>query len=82
MTSIRECGAEPKRLLRARALGGAELTSTGADGSQLQLGLFAGWTTFRHQANYTGYTQISMTDPTWRGRGDIIEQTNEVFHAG
>jgi TonB family protein len=74
--------AQNQSAFSARALGGAELTSTGADGSQLQLGLFAGWTTFRHQANYTGYTQISMTDPTWRGRGDIIEQTNDVFHAG
>lgn len=74
--------AQNQSAFSARVLGGATLTSTGADGSVGEVALFAGWTSFRHQANYTGYTQVSMADPTWRGRGDILEQENEVFHAG
>lgn len=41
---------------------------------------FAAWAFaagFRQRANFTGYTQRSMTHPEWVGRGDLIEQGND-----
>jgi iron complex outermembrane receptor protein len=32
---------------------------------------------FRLQANYTGFTEVSRHDPSWTGRGDLIEQRND-----
>jgi TonB family protein len=32
---------------------------------------------FRLQANYTGFNETSQVNPSWTGRGDLIEQQNE-----
>jgi iron complex outermembrane receptor protein len=32
---------------------------------------------FRLQANYTGFNEVSRIEPSWAGRGDLIEQQNE-----
>jgi iron complex outermembrane receptor protein len=32
---------------------------------------------FRLQANYTGFNEVSQVEPSWSGRGDLIEQTND-----
>ncbi len=65
-----------------RGLVSAAIDVLGERGSFGEVGIWAQYTDFRLQANYTGYTQISRIDPTWRGRGDLIEQRNAAFSIG
>lgn len=48
----------------------------GENGQTTDFAVHLGVTDFRSQTNFTGYTQSSQIDPTWRGRGDLIEQRN------
>lgn len=66
----------------ARALVAGSLDFLGERGSFGDLGAWLAYSDFRLQANYTGYTEISRTDPSWRGRGDLNEQRNEVIGLG
>ena len=66
--------------LRALAAGSVELR--GENGSFGEVSVFGGWTGFRYQANFTGYTEISRYEPDWRGRGDIVEQIDEAVFVG
>ncbi|HEX6239563.1 MAG TPA: TonB-dependent receptor [Polyangiales bacterium] len=49
----------------------------GQRGENAELTLFFVQNEFRVQANYTGFTQVSQTNPDWAGRGDLIEQLNQ-----
>ena len=53
-----------------------------ADGSKLTAGLYLYLASFRARTNFTGYTQRSRVEPTWVGRGDLIEQANDDLGLG
>lgn len=68
--------------LSARAHLAGAIESRGERGSFGELGLWLAWSDFRVQENFTGYTQRSRIRPDWVGRGDLIEQRNEVLALG
>ncbi|MDQ3031041.1 MAG: TonB-dependent receptor, partial [Myxococcota bacterium] len=68
--------------LAARAHLAGSIESRGARGSFGEIGAWLQWHDFRLQANYTGYTERSQFNPDWVGRGDLIEQRNEVLALG
>lgn len=74
--------AQGQSALSIRALTAGSIELRGERGSFGELMVYGGWTGFRYQANYTGYTEVSRYDPDWRGRGDIVEQTDEAFSMG
>ncbi len=74
--------AQGQSAFSLRALAAASVETRGDGGSFGELAVFGGWTGFRYQANFTGYTEISRFDPDWRGRGDIVEQLDEALFVG
>ncbi|UJR85306.1 TonB-dependent receptor domain-containing protein [Sandaracinus amylolyticus] len=68
--------------LAARAHVAGSIEMRGERGSFGELGAWLQWHDFRLQANYTGYTERSEFEPEWVGRGDLIEQRNEVLALG
>lgn len=48
----------------------------GPQGENAELLSYVVLTNFRLQANYTGFAEVSRVDPSWTGRGDLIEQTH------
>jgi len=53
-----------------------------ADGSRLSAAMWLALASFRARTNFTGYTQRSRIEPTWVGRGDLIEQSNDDLGVG
>jgi iron complex outermembrane recepter protein len=74
--------ARAQSALSARAHLGGVLEWRGDKGAFAEASLYVQWTDFRLQANYTGYTQRSQTHADWVGRGDLIEQRNELMGLG
>jgi TonB family protein len=74
--------AQGQSAFAVRALTAGSIELRGDGGSFGEVLVFGGWTGFRYQANFTGYTEISTFDPDWRGRGDIVELTDEAFQIG
>lgn len=68
--------------LSIRALLGVTMDFLGSGGSFGEVSAWAGYTDFRLAANYTGFTEVSRVNPSWRGRGDLIEQMNEAVDVG
>jgi TonB family protein len=60
----------------SRAQLSAKLRYIGHAGENAELLVFYTVNDFRLLANYTGFGEISSYNPTWRGRGDLIEQNN------
>ncbi len=56
--------------------------SPDADGSRLSAAMWGYLASFRARTNFTGYTQRSRIEPTWVGRGDLIEQSNDDLAIG
>ena len=56
--------------------------SPDVDGSRLSAGMWLYLASFRARTNFTGYTQRSRIEPTWVGRGDLIEQSNDDLGLG
>ncbi|MBC7174265.1 MAG: TonB-dependent receptor plug domain-containing protein, partial [Polyangiaceae bacterium] len=54
----------------------------GANGQNGEIAIWALFQDFRLQENLTGYTRRSTTNPTWVGRGDLIEQRNRNTAVG
>ncbi|MDB4944243.1 MAG: Outer rane receptor protein [Labilithrix sp.] len=52
------------------------------DGSRLEAGTWLSLSSFRARTNFTGYTQRSRVNPSWVGRGDLIEQSNDDLGLG
>ncbi len=65
-----------------RALLSGTVDFLGDRGSFGEIGAWVGFSDFRLQANYTGYTQVSQIEPSWRGRGDLIEQRSTATSFG
>lgn len=74
--------AEAQNGTALRAQLGAKLRYRGEDGENGELSLFAIFNDFRLLANYTGFTESSITNPAWAGRGDLIEQLNATRTLG
>ncbi len=72
--------AQSSFAIRAMLAGSVDIL--GERGSFGEIGAWLAYNDFRLQANYTGYTQISRVDPSWRGRGDLIEQRNAAVSMG
>ena len=53
-----------------------------ADGSRTSAAMWLYLASFRSRTNFTGYTQRSRIEPTWVGRGDLIEQSNDDLGVG
>ena len=66
----------------SRAQLGVTLEHRDGDGRRLQGGVWMALSSFRSRVNFTGFTQRSQFDPTWVGRGDLIEQSNEDLGLG
>ena len=56
--------------------------SPDVDGSRLSAAMWLYLASFRARTNFTGYTQRSRIEPTWVGRGDLIEQSNDDLGLG
>ena len=65
-----------------RALASFTAEHRARDGSNDDFALWLGYTDFRSQTNFTGFTEISTFEPRWTGRGDLIEQTNRAMTFG
>jgi iron complex outermembrane receptor protein len=52
------------------------------DGSRTSASIWLYLASFRARTNFTGYTQRSRIEPTWVGRGDLIEQSNDDLGIG
>lgn len=52
------------------------------DGSHLTAAMWLYLASFRSRTNFTGYTQRSRIEPSWVGRGDLIEQSNDDLGLG
>jgi TonB family protein len=59
-----------------RAQLSAKLSYLGDKGENADLSVYYVFNDFRLLANYTGFTQVSQSNPAWAGRGDLIEQLN------
>lgn len=70
--------ARSQNAFSARALLALGGEHRGRDGSNDDFIVSLGFTDFRSQMNFTGYTETSRVEPTWRGRGDLVEQTNRA----
>jgi iron complex outermembrane recepter protein len=69
--------AEAQNGASLRAQLSAKLRWRGDDGANGELSLFTLFNDFRLLANYTGFTQRSQIQPSWVGRGDLLEQLNQ-----
>ncbi len=80
--------AYPDPTARAQSAGasriqlGATLERREEGGKRSQAGLWISATSYRSRLNFTGYTQRSQVQPTWVGRGDLIEQSNDDLGLG
>lgn len=69
--------AEAQGASTERAQLSAKARYHGPKGENAELLTYVVLNTFRLQANYTGFAEISRKNPMWTGRGDLIEQTNQ-----
>ncbi len=74
--------ANAQSALTSRAQASATLEHTGENGARTQLSLWLMQANYRSRQNFTGYLQRSQQNPTWVGRGDLIEQANDDFGLG
>lgn len=74
--------AQAQNAYAMRALAAFTAEHRARDGSNDDFALWAGFTDFRSQTNFTGFAEISRFEPTWTGRGDLNEQTNRTTTVG
>jgi len=74
--------AEHQSVRTNSALLGAELRHLGSSGALLSLAPWLMWGDFRARQNYTGTLQISRSDPSQFGLGDLFETSNRETAAG
>ncbi|MBL0197757.1 MAG: TonB family protein [Myxococcales bacterium] len=55
---------------------GVSLEHRDGDGRRVHGSVWTSLTSFRSRTNFTGFTQRSQIEPSWVGRGDLIEQSN------
>ncbi|MDC3982465.1 TonB-dependent receptor [Polyangium jinanense] len=72
-----DTSARSQSAAATRTQASVSLQRTGDDNSEASFGLWGAYATYRSRLNFTGYTQRSRLRPTWAGRGDLIEQSND-----
>jgi len=77
-----DASARSQNAFAARALLSFLGERRGDRGQTTDFATYLGFTDFRSQTNFTGYTEVSQFDPTWRGRGDLVEQRNRAETLG
>ncbi len=68
--------AQAQSAFASRVSLGLEIDKTTETGAHLETTLWVTLTDFRLRANYTGFTQRAVIDPTRVGLGDLVEQGN------
>ncbi len=74
--------AENQNAIALQAFATYRLGLHHADGGRLTFEVWAAARDFRSQQNFTGFTQVSFSNPDLRGRGDLIEQSNRQLSTG
>ena len=74
--SYPDATANAQSALSSRLQLGARLERRAKDRERLGFGLWLTRSDFRIRSNFTGYRERSIIDPTWVGRGDLVEQSN------
>ncbi len=74
--------AENQNAIALQAFATYRLGLHHADGGRSTFEAWAAAREFRSQQNFTGFTQVSLTNPDLRGRGDLIEQSNRQLSTG
>jgi len=74
--------AENQSVLANTLILGSELRHRSARGDLWTVAPFVIWTDFRARQNYTGNLQISRSDPSQFGLGDLFETNNREIAAG
>lgn len=68
--------ASAQSAMTSRVQVAVELTNARAAGDRTSLLVWAALVDFRSRTNFTGFLQRSQQNPSWIGRGDLIEQSN------
>lgn len=68
--------AQAQSAMASRAHVLATIDKRHNDGSGIHLSTWLAWVDFTQRVNFTGFTQRSIQNPEWIGRGDLIEQSN------
>jgi hypothetical protein len=74
--------AQAQNAVAGRIMAGYFTEYRGAKRDNAELGVWAGFDSFRLQENFTGFIQTSRTLPNVAGRGDLIEQRNRTTSVG
>lgn len=74
--------ANSQSTLSSRFQMAVELDRTKSDGSRTHAAAWAMLANFRSRFNFTGYLERSQFNPSWMGRGDLIEQSNKDLGFG
>lgn len=61
---------------------GAFASWRGEKESNGELGIWLAMHNYRLQQNFTGFNETSRYNPEWKGRGDLIEQSNRILSLG
>lgn len=80
--SYRDASANAQSALSTRAHAAVSAERGSAAGARTMVGAWAAFNTFLVRENFTGYTQRSVTNPRWLGRGDLMESSNESLGMG
>ena len=68
--------ASAQSAMASRVQLAVELTNARAAGDRTSLLVWAALIDFRSRTNFTGFLQRSQQNPSWIGRGDLMEQAN------
>ncbi|NUQ79589.1 MAG: TonB family protein [Polyangiaceae bacterium] len=68
--------AQAQSAAASRAQASLTVQRASDDGSYVTGSVWVARSDFRTRQNFTGFTQRSRVNPTWAGRGDLIEQAN------
>lgn len=66
----------------SRAQIGVSFERRQEDGARTQAAFWLMLASYRSRLNFTGYTERSRVEPTWVGRGDLVEQSNQDLGVG
>jgi TonB family protein len=66
----------------SRAQIGLSVEKRGDEGARATAAVWLATSGYRSALDFTGYTQRSRVEPSWVGRGDLVEQTNQDLSLG